>query len=106
MLSLGVRNVFVCNRTVARAHTLAEHYNKLIAENAISELDTANAADTRVRVLESFDSQWPQDFRHPSLIVSSIPTQNVDGTATEFKLNEDWLKSPTGGVVVEVSTIV
>ncbi|KAK6395594.1 hypothetical protein LTR65_010612 [Meristemomyces frigidus] len=99
----GVRNVFLCNRTLENAWTLAHHYNELIGANAISELDHANAAYTQVRVLESFESAWPKDFRQPSMIVSSIPTQTADGTPTNFTIPENWLKSPTGGVMVELA---
>lgn len=102
MLSLGVRNIFICNRTVSNAQALADHYNKLIEADAIQELYPGNAAHTRVRVLESFDSPWPAEFRHPSMIVSTIPTQTADGSSTNFILNPDWLKSPTAGAVVEV----
>lgn len=102
LLSLGVRTVFLCNRTPKNAQTLADHYNELIGAKAISELDPANAAYTKVQVLESFDSPWPHDFRQPSLIVSSIPTQTADGAPTNFTIPDAWLKSPTGGVMIEV----
>jgi len=103
MLSLGVRNIFVCNRTVKNADALAEHYNKLIHSNSISELDAANAASTRVRVIESFEKEWPAEFRFPSLIVNTIPTQKSDGSPTNFTLPDTWLRSPTGGIAIEVS---
>nr|POF03915.1 quinate repressor protein [Quercus suber] len=103
MLSLGIRHVFVVNRTRANAHSLAEHYNNLIEANAIQELFPGNAPHTRVHVLDSFDTRWPNDYRYPTMIVSSIPTQSSKGTATNFRLNPDWLKSPTGGAVVELA---
>lgn len=102
MLSLGVRHVFIVNRTTANAQALADHYNKLIEADAVEELFPGNAPHTRVRTLESFDTPWPAEFRHPSMIVSAIPTQASDGSSTNFRLNDDWLKSPTGGAVVEV----
>lgn len=102
MLSLGVRNIFVCNRTFGNAQKLAEHYNTLIDSRAISELDPANAAHTRVRVLDSFASPWPKDSRQPSMIVSGIPTQTADGTPTNFTIPTDWLRGPTGGITIEV----
>lgn len=102
MISLGVRNIFVCNRTKKNAEILAHHYNKLIQSNSISELDPSNAAATQVRIIESFTDPWPKDFRHPSLIVSSIPTQTADGTPVDFTIPDDWLRSPTGGVLIEV----
>ena len=104
MLSLGVRNVFICNRTVQNAHALADRYNTLIQSRSISEIDPSNIMSTHVRVLGSFETPWPSDFRHPSLIVSTIPTQTAeDGVATNFTIPETWLQSPTGGVAIEVS---
>lgn len=103
MISLGVRNIFVCNRTKKNAEILAHHYNKLIQSNSISELDPSNAASTQVRVIDSFTEPWPKDFRHPSLIVSSIPTQTADGTPVDFTIPDDWLRSPTGGVLIELA---
>jgi shikimate 5-dehydrogenase len=103
MISLGVQNIFVCNRTKGNAEELAEHYNRLIKANAIAELSPADAATTTVTALESFSSPWPKHMRHPAMIVSCIPTQTTDGTPTNFVLPQDWLSSRTGGVVVEVS---
>lgn len=103
MISLGVQNIFVCNRTKGNAEELANHYNRLIKSNEIAELSPANAASTTVKALESFKSAWPEHMRHPTMIVSCIPTQTADGTPTNFTLPKDWLNSRTGGVVVEVS---
>lgn len=106
MISLGVQNIFVCNRTKGNAEELAQHYNRLIQSNGIAELSEANAANTAVRALESFRSQWPRGMRHPTMIVSCVPTQTMDGTPTNFTLPVEWLGSRTGGVVVEVSLLV
>ncbi|CAK4030508.1 Quinate repressor [Lecanosticta acicola] len=103
MISLGVQNIFVCNRTKGNAEELATHYNHLIQRNGIAELSPSNAANTFVVALESFDSQWPGNMRHPTMIVSCIPTQTTDGTPTNFTLPNDWLSSRTGGVVVELA---
>jgi shikimate 5-dehydrogenase/shikimate kinase len=103
MISLGVQTIFVCNRTKGNAEELAEHYNRLIREKAIAELSPVNAANTCVKALASFESEWPKDVRSPTMIVSCIPTQTTDGTPTNFTLPKEWLCSRTGGVVVEVS---
>nr|POF13294.1 quinate repressor protein [Quercus suber] len=105
MLTLGIRHVFIVNRTLSKAQSLAEHYNNLIAADAIQELFSGNGPHTCVRVLDDFNSKWPTEFRYPTVIVSSIPTQLSDGTPTNFKLNSDWLRSPTGGAVVEVMSL-
>lgn len=102
MISLGVRNIFVCNRTLENAASLAEHYNKLIEGNEILELNADNAAETRVRIIESFESAWPSEYRPPTMIVVCVPRETPSGSAIDFSLPEEWLKSPTGGVVIEV----
>ncbi|KAK4570416.1 hypothetical protein LTR86_002496 [Recurvomyces mirabilis] len=103
MLSLGVRTVFVCNRNADHAHELARHYNSLLKDQSVGVVDPAESGKYRVRVLNSFASTWPKDARHPSMILSSIPTQAADGSPTNFTLPADWLKSPTGGVLVELA---
>lgn len=104
MISLGVQNIFVCNRTKGNAEELAEHYNRLIRANGIAELSPSNAANTTVTALDSFQAEWPKNMRHPTMVVSTIPTQTLDGMPTNFTLPKEWLGSRTGGVVVEVSS--
>lgn len=105
MISLGVQNIFVCNRTRGNAEELAEHYNRLIRASAIVDLSPADVSSTSVVALESFNSPWPKEMRHPAMIVSCIPTQTTDGVPTNFVLPKEWLGSRTGGVVVEVSAV-
>ena len=105
MISLGVRNIFICNRTLSKATSLAQHYNNLISEGKISELSPQSAMEARVRVLESFASSWPTDARQPSIVVCCIPRQSAGEVSTGFSLPDGWLKSPTGGVVLEVCSM-
>lgn len=105
MLSMGVRHIFVCNRTVATAHALAEHYNRLIDEDIIKDARESDGTVARVRVIENFTDAWPQEYSYPTMVVCTIPAQKQDGTApTSFRVPDSWLRSPTGGVAVEVST--
>jgi hypothetical protein len=104
MLSMGVRHIFVCNRTVATAHALAEHYNRLIDEDIIKDARESDGTVARVRVIEKFTDAWPQEYSYPTMVVCTIPAQKQDGTApTSFRVPDSWLRSPTGGVAVEVS---
>lgn len=106
MISLGVKNIFVCNRTVERAHELANHYNILIDTDALKGLRPDHSRQTRVRVIESFATEWPLDFRQPTIVVCSIPVQIGDeAAAADFTLPANWMRSPTGGVAVEVSQL-
>ena len=103
MISLGVRHIYVCNRTFSRAEALAKNYNDQIVNEQMSVLSSVNGSQTRVHALESIESSWPADVRVPTVIVSCIPRRTSDNAAINFTLPEAWLKSPTGGVVLEAS---
>jgi hypothetical protein len=104
MLSMGVRHIFVCNRTVATAYALAEHYNRLIDEDIIKDAKESDGIVARIRVIENFTDPWPQEYSYPTMVVCTIPAQKQDGSApTSFTVPDSWLRSPTGGVAVEVS---
>jgi shikimate 5-dehydrogenase len=101
MIHLGVQNIFVYNRTLANAEKLAHHYNRqdLFANERMG-------ADGRPRVstLSSLDEPWPADYKQPTIIVSGIPAHSIGGApAPNFHVPTQWLESPTGGVVVDVS---
>ena len=108
LLSLGVRNVYICNRTAQHAVALANRYNDLIAAGRIAELNQDNSKHSavRVHVIDSFTSPWPAGSAQPTIIVSCIPTQTPDGEPINFSPSESWLKSPTGGVAIEVSKCI
>jgi shikimate 5-dehydrogenase len=102
LLSLGVKNILVYNRTLANATALVERYKQLLENDEIPELESGSASQVNLRVLESLDTAWPSNFRAPTMIISGIPTQKLNGSPNDFVLPEAWLKSPTGGVVLEV----
>lgn len=102
LISLGIRNIFICNRTLSKATALAEHYNNLIDTGALPELGSESVTKTRVRVLDTFISNWPSDVRQPTIVVCCVPRQAASEPPTNFSLPEHWLKSATGGVVLEV----
>lgn len=54
--------------------------------------------------MKSRDDPWPEGFRQPTIILSCIPADPIDDNpAPHFTLPEQWLKSPTGGVVMELA---
>lgn len=93
---LGVRRIFVYNRTLSNAQKLARYYNVW----ARSKGDNIFHLD----VLQSIQDPWPSDFRLPTIVISCIPGRHV-GTQSPivFQVSDAWLESPTGGVFVEVS---
>lgn len=102
LLSLGVQNIFVCNRTLSNATALVEYYKSLLEDGKLSGLISGNSSQIRIEVLQTFASPWPGDARQPTIIVNCIPRLDNDDASTNISLPEPWLKSPTGGVVVEV----
>lgn len=96
MLRLGCRKIFIYNRTLSRAEEVARHFNSW----ASSPADSAEV----VRVLRSTQDDWPDDASPPSLIASCVPADpDRNEPPANFEMPLQWLGSPTGGVVLEVS---
>lgn len=98
MIQLGVENIFVYNRTVANAHKMAHHYNR-------QKLHRGGVrARPTLHVLSSLQDAWPADYKPPTIVVSCIPAHSIAGERpANFEMPQQWLGSPNGGVVVEVS---
>lgn len=119
LIRLGVRTVFICNRTQHNAAELARQFqNWPLQENSGkgSESETTRsrnvgspdpAADNlTIRVIPSKDDPWPADASHPTIIVSCIATRDIDGeSSVDTSLPTSWLASPTGGVAIEVCSL-
>jgi len=108
MLHMGVRNIFVYSRTVSTAEELADYYNNLDSEMMPGDYHVRSHGKSRpspkiVHVIRSMNDSWPSGFRPPTMIVSSVPAErNAHGKlVAPFTLPQDWLKSPTGGVLLE-----
>lgn len=101
MIHIGVQNIFVYNRTPANAEKLAHHYNR---QDLFASEHNGASGHPRVSTLDSLDDPWPAGFKQPTIIVSGIPAHSIGGQrAPNFHVPSQWLKSPTGGVVVDVS---
>ncbi|BDD59104.1 hypothetical protein MAP00_004342 [Monascus purpureus] len=97
LLQLGCRKIFIYNRTVSRAETVANHFNSWVTS---SQADLTGV----VRVLPSLEVDWPSDACPPSLIISCVPCDpDGDQPAANFEMPTQWLGSLTGGVVLELA---
>lgn len=99
LLKMGCKNVFVYNRTSANAEALAAHFNLWTSSSV-----QAGEIAAQVRVLKSTEDAWPAEYAMPTMIVSCVNeevTQNK--TAANFEVPSHWLKSPSGGVVIEMA---
>ena len=100
MLQVGVRSIVIYNRTPANAHKVATHFQNLFEKDR--EL-FGNGTEIRFHVMESREAPWPSDFRHPTILISCVPTHEIgDQPAPDFTAPESWLASPTGGVIFEL----
>lgn len=109
MLQLGVRNIVVYNRSKPNAVTLVSHYQRLVEDKVKgrpSPLPNTISTDPTVHfsIIDSLADQWPAGLQQPTIIISCIPTHRIgDNPSPEFTLPEHWLRSPTGGIVMEVA---
>lgn len=121
MVQLGVRNVLLYNRTIQKAESLAHHYNSQTVADNSTDLSSVSLSDGKtpdattasnlaplprslVTVLKSLHEPWPADLRQPTIIVCCIPAHSIGSNAApNFTVPKQWLESPTGGVVLEVS---
>jgi shikimate 5-dehydrogenase len=104
MIHLGVQHIFVYNRTPANAEKLAHHYNR---QELFSTEQAGGDGRPRVSTLTSINEPWPADYKQPTIIVSGIPAHSLGGQpAPNFHVPTQWLESPTGGVVVDVSRMI
>ncbi|PYH68407.1 repressor protein [Aspergillus vadensis CBS 113365] len=94
MLRLGCRKIFIYNRTLSRAESVAGHFNSWAA----SQVDSTEV----VYVLKSLKDEWPEDACPPCMIASCVPAdRDRDEPPANFEMPMQWLGSPTGGVVLE-----
>ncbi|KAF7719060.1 Uncharacterized protein PECH_000242 [Penicillium ucsense] len=101
MLRLGCRKIFIYNRTLSRAEEVARHFNSWAAA---PQPQSASASAEVVRVLHSLQDDWPDDASPPSIIASCVPADpDGDQPPANFEMPMQWLGSPTGGVVIELS---
>lgn len=123
LIRLGVKNIFIWNRTISNAERLAEHYaNQSLPIRDSSQFaarapfgtgfstpeqmpsSPKDSGRPLIAVLRGPDMPWPDGFRQPTIIVSCVPGHAVSGGAEpNVTVPVQWLQSPTGGVVLDVS---
>ncbi|KAH8889736.1 hypothetical protein GQ53DRAFT_190568 [Thozetella sp. PMI_491] len=109
LIRLGCRNIFIYNRTVENAQNVANHFNDWAAAQGITGAANGGIANglgsgTVCHVLPALSEPWPSNFEPPTLVISCVPAKAVDGNPpADFEMPLQWLRSPTGGVVVELA---
>ncbi|KAI1177017.1 hypothetical protein F4777DRAFT_544288 [Nemania sp. FL0916] len=102
LIKLGCRKVFIFNRTVSKAESVAEHFNRYAEEQ---NLVGRRGVEGRVcHVIGSAKDPWPEGYQQPTIIISCIPSYGIDDKpSVDFRIPSQWLRSPTGGVVIELA---
>ncbi|KAH7380103.1 type I 3-dehydroquinase-domain-containing protein [Pyrenochaeta sp. MPI-SDFR-AT-0127] len=107
LLQLGVQNIVIFNRTLAKAEKMVAHFTRLIQSSKATIVTPSvvrQDTHTMFHVLKSRDDPWPEDVRQPTIILSCIPADPIDDSpAAQFTLPDQWIKSSTGGVVMEIA---
>jgi hypothetical protein len=99
-MDLGVRNIVIWNRSIARAELLVANYSVY----ATSLATPGNSWQTKFRILQNLTDPWPMDMNQPSIIVCTPPAHTINNIpGLDFTVPEPWFGSMTGGVIVEVS---
>lgn len=111
MVRLGIRRIFVHNRSPGNAEELAAQFHgRAFAESSGEEASGADGPGPSsscsnapvVTVIRSKDDPWPPDTNYPTVVVSSVPHSPYGKPMTDNTLPINWLASHTGGVVIEV----
>jgi hypothetical protein len=109
MIQMGVRHIFVHNRTVSRASDLADYFNNLLLDRngkglpILATMTSPRRRSTfKVHVIETADQIWPGVFAQPTVVISCIRARGSQ-QPPQFTMPPHWLRSPHGGVVVDVS---
>jgi 3-dehydroquinate dehydratase type I len=113
MIRLGIKTIFVCNRTTESASALAKRFDGKIysANHTISNgpgqvqvTEGLTYGPSHVHILPALEGNWPRSEPRPTVIVSCVPAVSDHGP-TNITVPEDWLANKTGGVLVEVSSL-
>ncbi|KAK8252450.1 quinate repressor [Phyllosticta capitalensis] len=101
LIHMGVRTIYIYNRTKSNAQLLAEHFR---AQHQSGLAALAQRELPEFCLLDSVGDPWPiSRHSYPTIVVSCIPTHAVgDSPAPYFTLPQQWMGSKTGGVVLEL----
>ncbi|KAI2473570.1 hypothetical protein F4781DRAFT_137958 [Annulohypoxylon bovei var. microspora] len=101
LLKLGCRRIFIHNRTKSTAEEVARHFNVYAVEQ---KLVRQNAGELICHVIDSPNDPWPESYQQPTIVLSCIPASGTDDNPpVHFRMPSHWLRSPTGGVVIELA---
>ncbi|KAH8158638.1 hypothetical protein CIB48_g9607 [Xylaria polymorpha] len=102
LIKLGCRKIFIFNRTISKAEGVAAHFNAYAKDHKL--LGRRGEEDRICHIIKSAKDPWPEGYQQPTIILSCIPSFGIDDEpAVDFRMPPQWLRSPTGGVVIELA---
>jgi shikimate 5-dehydrogenase len=118
LIQLDVKHIVIYNRTVANAQNIARHFSGITVEAGPTPCPivttgfcgyssgrprSVTPADLDIRVIESREADWLSDLAQPTIVISCVPASCVaDQPSADFTLPSAWMRSSTGGVVLDL----
>lgn len=113
LLQLNVPNIVMYNRTISNAEVLAKHFSNVeIVKDTVAYLhglgspsENQNITMKRqISILESLKADWPSNMSQPTIVICCVPAPTKIGQlGADFILPSQWMRSPTGGVVLDLN---
>jgi len=104
-INLGVRTIFMWNRTYEKAQWVVEHFRTrdLLRHHDDRDGDSRAA----LHILEDITQEWPAQIAPPpTMIVAAVAASSSDGRLLHhpsITIPQSWLASPTGGVLLDLA---
>ncbi|KAH8701564.1 hypothetical protein BGW36DRAFT_371112 [Talaromyces proteolyticus] len=101
LLQLGVSNIVIYSFKASDAHKLAIHFREFDERNHTDR----EGSKTDIRIIDSIQADWYADLKQPTIVISSLPVMEPANTDldTQFILPIQWMKSTTGGVILDLN---
>ncbi|KAK5044754.1 hypothetical protein LTR84_010528 [Exophiala bonariae] len=113
LLQLKVSNIVVFNRTRSNAEALIKDFSTVeLVKDTVTYLhgldnpSTSSNLSTKRQfsILESLNSDWPSNMSQPTIVICCVPAPTkILHLGANLTLPSQWMKSPTGGVVIDLN---
>ncbi|CAG9990363.1 unnamed protein product [Clonostachys byssicola] len=113
LIHLGIRNIFIYNRTRSKAEDLVQRFDgkcyssdhkalEATDRSKVTERDNEACGPANLNLISSLEEPWPVFAPLPTVIISCVPGLTASGE-TNIKVPDSWLGRTTGGVFLELT---
>ncbi|OGM42331.1 hypothetical protein ABOM_007879 [Aspergillus bombycis] len=118
LIQSGIRHILIYNRTPEHAMELVDHFERMYRSSGGDLTDNTEHNQGKratISIFQSLQDPWPSNLRLPTVIVNCspipgdriMPAPLLQENRVEFEpavsVPTAWLKSPTGGVYLELA---